>query len=70
MIMRSAAGDMVGCSNQCLLAGAVAIHEAHYRNEVQYASWSRKGFGPRDDTLNEALGQLIFGGSKHLLLHY
>ena len=53
--MRSEAGNMVGCSNQWLLAGANAINEA-VGNEVQYASWARKSFGPRDDALNEALG--------------
>ena len=47
---------MVGFSNQCLLAGANAVNEARCRDEVLYASWVRKSFGPRDDALNEALG--------------
>ena len=38
MIMRSRAGDLVGCSDQCLLAGAVAVDEAHCRYEVQKAA--------------------------------
>ena len=52
--MDSTACKVVGCSDQCLFAGAVIV------NEVQNASSAtlRKSFGPRDDALNKALNSL------------
>ena len=36
--MRVSIGDVLGCLDQCLLAGPVAVDEAHCRDEVHGTS--------------------------------
>lgn len=55
---------MVGCSDQCVFTGAVAVDEAHCRDEVQNTSSARKRFGPGDNALNMTLNSLQVGSDE------